>query len=76
MLYALLAAFVDNKDFSVIGPDVFVQLGMAIVMEMVVVAGFLIAGVLAEPTARRQASHPNQMAKQMNQGQPVSQQQV
>ena len=62
VLYGILADFVNKNDFSVLDPNLNTQLGMAVVMEMIVVIVYLVAGVIAEPSTEQQNGPPMQMA--------------
>lgn len=53
LIYSLLVDFVNNSTFSTTGGDVFVQLGMAIIEEMIITIVFIIAGLVAPPSKQR-----------------------
>ncbi|KAG8532313.1 uncharacterized protein KY384_003954 [Bacidia gigantensis] len=54
ILYSLLASFVNNGSFSITKGNIFVQLGMAIIMELFTALFLIAAGLIAEPEKKRQ----------------------
>ena len=47
MLYTLLADFENNDTFGILNGNAYVQLGMAIIEEMIVTIIFLVVGLMA-----------------------------